>query len=196
MLLHSGGSDERGQRKLHHIQLIHQDLFLAKSNGDIIEMQFFLWRRRKKSVEGPWCAAPLTKSHCLKANPANTKSRSTSCEAGVSPSAPTEPGSPRKVSATARAAVQDNKALQRKRQPCSARRRKSNPSQRARSRARVLMKCCVVGDHLPSTSTARTTRRDLARRPTSSGYLRSFRRSAMEIATPSPGGEIAVQRAH
>ena len=32
---------------------------------------------------------------------------------------------------------------------------------------------------------ARTTRRDLARRPTNSGYLRSFRRSAMEIATPS-----------
>ena len=35
------------------------------------------------------------------ANPANAKSRSTSCEAGVSPSAPTEPGSSRKVSATA-----------------------------------------------------------------------------------------------
>ena len=119
------------------------------------------------------------------ANPANAKSRSTSCEAGVSPSAPTEPGSSRRVSATARAAVQDNKAPQRKRQACSARRRKSNPSQRARARARALMICCVVGDHLPPTSTARTTRRDLARRPTSSGYLRSFRRSAMEMATPS-----------
>ena len=33
---------------------------------------------------------------------------------------------------------------------------------------------CVVGDHLPPTSTASTTRRDLARHPTSSGYLRTF----------------------
>ena len=50
--------------------------------------------------------------------------------------------------------------------PAPARRRKSNPSHRVRARARALMKCCVVGNHLPPTSTARTTRRDLARRPT------------------------------
>ena len=73
----------------------------------------------------------------------------------------------------------------RKRQACSARRCKSHNSHRVRAWARALMKCCVVGEHLPPTSTARTTRRDLARRPTSSGYLRSFRRSAMEITTPS-----------
>ena len=67
--------------------------------------------------------------------------------------------------------MQANKAPQRKRQACSARRRKSHPSHRARAWARALMKCCVVGDHLPPTSTARTTRRDLTRRPTSSGHL-------------------------
>ena len=119
------------------------------------------------------------------ANPANAKSRLTSYEAGVSPSAPTERGSFKKVSATTRAAVQNNKASQRKRQTCSARQRKSHPSHQVRTRAKTLMKCCVVRHNLPPTATARTTKGNLARRPTSSGYLRSFRRSTFEIATPS-----------
>ena len=105
--------------------------------------RLFFFEAKKEKV----CRSYLVRSatHCeslpQSANTANAKSRSTSCEAGVSPSAPTEPGSSRKVSATARAAVQDNKAPQRKRQACSARRRKSNPSQRARARARALIKC-------------------------------------------------------
>ena len=43
----------------------------------------------------------------------------------------------------------------------------------------------VSADHLPPTSTPRTTRRDLAPGPTNSGYLRSFLRRATTKATPS-----------
>ena len=63
----------------------------------------------------------------------------------------------------------------RSRQACLARRRKSHPFSRARAWAKLLMKRCVVENHLPPTSTASTTRRALARRST----------TAAEIATPA-----------
>ena len=129
------------------------------------------------------CATPEAQAHSAAhdARPAKTKSRSTSCDGGTSPSAPKTPGSSNKLSATTLAAVHANKEPQRKRQACSARRRRIHPS----SRARLLMNRCVVEDHLPPTSMASTTRRALARGPTSSGYRCSLRRSATEIAAPS-----------
>ena len=125
--------------------------------------------------------------------PAKTKSHSTS-----SPSAPKTPGSSNKLSATALAAVHASNERQRKRQTCSARRRRIHPSSRARARARLLMKRCVVEDHLPPTITMSRalgkTRSDKFR-VSSDSLRRSSHRDCHSLieSRSSPGRPIAVQ---
>ena len=101
------------------------------------------------------------------AKPAASRSLTTSCTSGTSPSALRTRGNPNSESA-ARATTQDTMEPQRIRQTCSARRRRNGGSHRARAR--------------PPTSTPNTTNLLRALGPTSSRYRRSLRR----LAAPKP----------
>ena len=103
--------------------------------------------------------------------PSTCKSRSTSCWGGTSPSALDARGSSIKKDETARAAVHG----------------KIDPHRRRHDHSALLRNKGTVprdSDHLPPTSTPRTTKRDLSPGPTNSGYLRSSLRRAAAKATP------------
>ena len=71
------------------------------------------------------------------------------------------------------------------RHACSARLRINHPSWRDFALANKLTNCRASSDHRPDALIPKTTNRALARGPTSSGYLFSFRRLAAVKATPS-----------
>ena len=74
---------------------------------------------------------------------------------------------------------------QRIRHACSARLRINHPSWRDFALATRLTNCLASSDHRPDASIPETTSRALARGPTSSGYLLSFRRLVTVKATLS-----------
>ena len=94
-------------------------------------------------------------------------------------------GSSKKDSARARATEQAMMEAQRIRHACSARLRINHTSWRDFALASKLMNCRASSDHRPDASIPKTTCRALARGPTSSGHLLSFRRLAAVKATPS-----------
>ena len=98
---------------------------------------------------------------------------------------PEIPGSSKRDAATALAAVQENKEPHLRRQACSTLLRSKEGSECAFAWARELRNDFVSWDHRPQTSTASTTNRARPGRPTSFGYLRSFRCRAACKATPS-----------
>ena len=75
------------------------------------------------------------------------------------------------------------------RHACSARLRINHPSWRDFALASRLTNCLASPDHRPDASIPKTTNRALARGPTSSRYLLSFRRLAAVKATPSTSAE-------
>ena len=101
------------------------------------------------------------------------------------PSAPKARRRPNSEGATARATTQDTVEPQRMRQACSARRRRSGSSPRARALASNLMKSWDLLDQRLPTSTPNITSLLYRSGRIGAGYRRSFRHRAASKTTPA-----------